>query len=205
MENIKNIVNFFFELMHLKRIKRSGWLLLGIEKVDSVAEHCFIAAQIAYILAKMENADAEHAAIMTLFHDNAEARIADLNLIQSYYLKSKRRAERKAFFDQVKNLPSEEELRQLFEEFEESITPEAVIARDADRLELAIQAKCYIDIGNSKSLQNWLDRTRTLLKTNSASRLINVIEKGDMNEWWRAIRGIKKERKRVERELGKSI
>ena len=103
MENIKNIVNFFFELMHLKRIKRSGWLLLGIEKVDSVAEHCFVAAQIAYLLAKMEKADAEHAAVITLFHDNGEARIADLNLVQNYYLKAKK-AEKRAFFDQIKSL-----------------------------------------------------------------------------------------------------
>jgi len=204
MLNFKKIVNFFFEVTHLKRVKRSGLSLLGVEETDSVAEHCFVAAQMAYILAKMENADAEHAAVMTLFHDNSETRMGDLNLVQSYYLKPKK-AEKRAFFEQVKNLPSTEDLQQLFKEFEEGVTPEAVIARDADRLELAIQAKCHVDMGGNKSLQNWIDRVRSLLKTDSASHLLDVIEESNMNEWWRAIKGIKEERKKVEHALGKGI
>jgi putative hydrolases of HD superfamily len=197
MKNFKKIINFLFEITYLKRLRRSGWFLLGIEKADSVAEHCFVTAQIAYLLAKMEKANAEHAAVIALFHDNGETRITDLNLVQGYYLKPGK-AERRAFFDQVKSLPSAEDIKKLFKEFAESVTPEAIIAKDADRLELAIQAKCYLDAGGNKSLQIWIKRVRVLLKTRSANRLLDAIEESDMNGWWETVKGIREERKKVE-------
>jgi len=201
MKNFKKIINFLFEITYLKRLKRSGWFLLGIERADSVAEHCFVTAQIAYLLAKMEKANAEHAAVIALFHDNGETRITDLNLVQGYYLKPGK-AERRAFFDQVKSLPSAEDIKELFKEFSENLTPEAIIAKDADRLELAIQAKCYLDMGGNKSLRNWIKGVRVQLKTKSANRLLDAIEESDMNEWWGTIKGIRKERKKAERALG---
>ncbi len=200
MENLKKITNFFFELVSLKRVQRSGLLVVGVRNSDSVAEHCFVAAQIAYILAKIENANAEHAAIIALFHDNSESRIGDFNLIHHCYLKS-RQAEKRAFFDQIRELPSKENLRQIFEEFETGNTPEGIIARDADKLELAIQAKCTLDMGSNKSVQLWIDRIRTLLKTESAKKLLEIIEKTDMNEWWQAIAEIQKEIKAWKREI----
>ena len=200
MQNLKKIVNFFFEVIFLKRVQRSGLPVASVKDVDSVAEHSFVAAQIAYILAKMENANPEHSAIIALFHDNSETRIGDLNLIHHYYLQSKR-AGKRAFFDQIKNLPQEDNLRQLLEEFEEGNTPEGIIARDADKLELALQAKCALDVGGNKSICLWIDRVRALLKTDSAKKLLEIIEKTDMNEWWQAIAEIQKEIKAWKREI----
>lgn len=198
MQNLKKIADFFFEIVSLKRVPRSGLPVVGVRNSDSVAEHCFAAAQIAYILAKMENADAEHAAIIALFHDNGEARIGDINFVQKCYLVTGE-AEREAFFDQINDLPQEEDLKKTFEEFEKGNTREGIVAQDADKLELAIQAKCVLDMGSNRSVQLWIDRIRTLLKTDSAKRLLEIIEKTDMNEWWQAIKGIREEIKTWER------
>jgi len=151
-----------------------------------VAEHCFVAAQIAYILAKMEKANAERAALLALFHDNGESRVGDLHLIQRCYLDSKQ-AEKRAFFEQTEGLLKDEDLKVIFEEFEKGKTLEGIIAQDADKLELAVQAKCSIDMGGNKSIHLWIDRIRALLRTNSAQKLLGIIEKTDMNEWWQLI------------------
>jgi len=196
--DLKKIVNFFFEVVYSKRIPRSGLPIVDVKNPDSVAEHGFTTAQIAYILAKMEKADAEHAVLVALFHDNGETRLGDMNLIQKCYLNTEL-AEKKAFLDQIEGLVGEDELKELFEEFNEGKTIEGIVAWDADKLELAVQAKCSLDMGSNKSVQLWIDRIRILLKTNSAKKLLEIIEKTDMNEWWQAIPGIRKEIKKIEK------
>ncbi len=189
-EKIKKIVNFFFELLHLKRVSRSGLTIIGIKDIDSVAEHVFVAAQIAYILGKMEGVNAEKAALMCLFHDNGEARIFDINLLQSIYFNEKDKAESKAFSNQIKDLPGKEGIEELHKEFEEKKTPEALIARDADKLELAVQAKHYLERGE-KDAKIWIDKVRPSLKTESSKKLLNVIENSNPNDWWKEIPEIK--------------
>lgn len=194
--NLKKVVNFFFEMVYSKRVPRSGLPVVQVQNPDSVAEHGFVAAQIAYILAKMEKANAEHAVLVTLFHDNGETRLGDMNLIQKCYLDTEL-AEKEAFSDQIGGLVGENELKSLLEEFNTGRTLEGIIAWDADKLELAVQAKCSLDMGSNKSAQLWIDRIRTLLKTNSAKKLLAMIENTDMNEWWQTIPGIEEEIKRI--------
>ncbi|MCF7820208.1 MAG: hypothetical protein K9M44_01920 [Candidatus Pacebacteria bacterium] len=47
--NEKNLVNFIFELNHLKRQKHIGLLRVGLRDIDCIAEHAFRASQIAYL------------------------------------------------------------------------------------------------------------------------------------------------------------
>ena len=51
---LTKITQLIFEGMHLKQIKHEGFRLAQIPYPDSVAEHSLLAAQIGYILAKME-------------------------------------------------------------------------------------------------------------------------------------------------------
>ena len=53
--NLKNQINFLFELGQLKRVKHEGWRLVGVEHPESVAEHSLRAAQIGYVIAALEN------------------------------------------------------------------------------------------------------------------------------------------------------
>ena len=70
----------------LKRVKRSGWWIAGVENPESVAEHSFRTAAIAYLLAKLEGADAGRVTLMALFHDMGEARTNDLHRIVRRYV-----------------------------------------------------------------------------------------------------------------------
>ncbi len=198
MENkeLKKIANFFFELMQLKRTPRSGVTSMGIENPDSVAEHVLAAAQIAFILGKMEKANAERAVLIALFHDNEETRTDDIHTLNRYYLgSSKEQAAEKAFYEQIEKLPFKNELGKIYQEFQEKNTPEAIIARDADKLEAIVQMKCYIDKGivDIKTAKMWINYDARNLKTDSAKKLFEVIKETNMNEWWLSIPFIKKE------------
>lgn len=190
MEEFKKIVNFLFELAVLERTPRNGWKRIGIENPNSVAEHVFLASQIAYILGKMEGVNGERAALIALFHDNGEARLGDADLVTKVYLDTDQ-AEKKVFFDQIDSLPGREDIKKLYQEWGKQETPEAIAAKDADLLEVAIQARCRSNLGN-KLTKIWIEDKKSGLKTESGKKLMEIIEKTDIDEWWQAIPEIKK-------------
>ncbi|MDI6591988.1 MAG: HD domain-containing protein [Patescibacteria group bacterium] len=197
MNKFQKIVNFLFEAETLKRIPRAGWKDAGIERAESVAEHSFITALIAYFLGKLEKANSEKAALIALFHDLGETRIGDTNMITKFYLKTDE-AEEKAFFDQIKGLVGEEEIGKFYKEWIEQKTKEAIVAKDADLLEETFQAKCYLASGN-KLLGDWIDYWGIKLRTESAKKLFEEIKKTEIDEWWREIPEMKKEIKKLKK------
>ncbi len=79
-------LNLVAEAGLLKRVKRSGWWVAGIENPESVAEHCFRCAVIAFYIAHEEGLDPYRAAVLGLFNDIHEARINDLHKMGHYYI-----------------------------------------------------------------------------------------------------------------------
>ncbi len=172
----------------LKTIKRSGSAIARIPNPDSIADHVAVAAQIAFVLAKIESADAEKCACIILFHDNPEVRIGDINKINAKYLETKK-GEKNAHNDQIKNLPSSVQiyLQEYFIEYAEQKTKEAKICRDADLLECAFQAKIFLEQGY-KAKQDWLDNVKKHLKTESAKKIFESLETTNSDEWWRGLK-----------------
>jgi putative hydrolase of HD superfamily len=186
--DMKNILDLFFEFGQLKRVKRSGWWTAGIKDPESVAEHTSRACFIGYILSKLENADYKKVVLMLVWHDLPESRINDKDKIEARYING-RIGEEKAFEDQVKNLPENirEELLSLQREFNEGLTKEAIIAKDADYLECAIQAKEYFDIGYKKT-EDWINNVGKALKTKSAKEIFTLIKNSDSLDWWKGLK-----------------
>jgi putative hydrolase of HD superfamily len=186
--NTKKIVNFIFELNQLKLIKHNGWKLTGVKDPDSVAEHALRAAQIGYILAVMEGANPERVAAILVVHDNAEARIGDHHKVTARYISAKD-AELKAFEDQLEGLDAEvsKKWKEYFLEYEERNTKEGIIAKDADWLEQAFQAKEYIDIGH-KSAVGWINNIEKALETKSAKIILKEMKKTEFSDWWQELK-----------------
>lgn len=185
MDIIKRTVNYLLELNNAKRTPRNGWHRLGIRPAESICEHMAATAQIAYVLAQMEGADADHAAILALFHDVGEIRTGDEDWISRIY-KNKKDSESAAFKAQVEGLPMEAAICRIYDEFKERKTKEAVIAKDADLLELALQAKVYEESGFRGAL-TCVDGVRGEVKTGSAKKLLSVLEKSRVMDWWTRI------------------
>lgn len=186
---MKEIINFLEEAGHLKNIERSGWKTLKIKNPESVAEHSYRAAVFGYILAKKENVNPDKVATMLLFHDIPEARIGDIHKVSKKYL-NKGDADLRSAEDQAETLPDDigQDYLNKIREFEDMDTEEAVVAKDADLLECALQAKEYMDIGFKKA-SNWIDNTRGHLQTETGKKLLELIVESE-TEWWEGLKDI---------------
>jgi len=187
--NIKKLVNFIFEINQLKRQRHSGFQLAGVKNPDSVAEHALRAAQIGYILATMEGyASPEKVVSMLVIHDNPEARTGDQNKVSARYFSNKK-AEQMAFSDQIINLGKEIEKKWqgYFYEFENRNTKEGIIAKDADWLEVAFQAKEYLDQGYY-AVEDWINNVEKALETESAKKIIKEMKKTKYADWWQGLK-----------------
>ncbi|MBW2965668.1 HD domain-containing protein [Candidatus Woesearchaeota archaeon] len=186
---LKRITNFLFELGALKHVKRSGWWIINVKDPENVAEHSFRSGVLGYLLAKLENVDVNKVSMICLFNDLHEARLNDLHKVGQRYIDF-RKAETAAHKEQTDSLGKiGEEIFSLHKELQEQKTKEAVVARDADLLENAFQAKEYIEIGY-KDAQNWIDNIKTIVKTDSAKNMLKEIEKTSSNDWWRNLKKI---------------
>lgn len=180
-------LNFFAEAGLLKRVKRSGWWVAGIENPESVAEHCFRCAVIAFYIAIKEEADPYQSVVMALFNDIHEARINDLHKMGHYYIEF-REAEKKVFQDQIKSLDEKvaRELSALRGRYDAQRTKESIVTRDADILECLLQAKEYLDNGYPVA-KTFFQRAPAHLKTKTAKELWAKVKQWDSHAWWQHV------------------
>ncbi len=170
---MQEIVDFLFEAGILKLIPRSGWFKIGIKNPESVAEHSFRTALIAFILAYLETKDfnvASKACFLGLIHDLNEARTLDLHKLSRRYVEVDFEGVLK---EQLEMLPKElvKEIDKL-EELKD-------LVKDADKLELLLQAKEYSEVYPSA-----MEYTKNLeFKTKIAKKLAEMIMQAD-HRWW---------------------
>ncbi|MFH1225201.1 MAG: HD domain-containing protein [Candidatus Diapherotrites archaeon] len=190
-ENARKIAQFFHEAGQLKRVKRSGWWLAGVQEPESVAEHSFRAAIVGYALAKQEGANAERVMKMLLFHDLPETRIGDMHKVTARYVDVEK-AERRVLEEQGETVSAFDaalgkEYLALMREFLAQESKEAVVAKDADFLECALQAREYLDSG-AKDAEDWLERIGKRLKTKSAGEIFAHVRKNPSHAWWKNLK-----------------
>lgn len=177
---MKNLANFFFEVGMLKRTPRTGFQFLG-SGAESVAEHSFRTAIIGYTLAQLDgSADVGKVLRLCLFHDIPEARTGDLNYVNKKYVQVN---EGKAVEDLARTLPFGDEYRATLQEFGEGASREALLAHDADQLEMILALKEYKDLGN-RNADEWYPFALRRLKTAAARQLAETIWETDSSRWW---------------------
>lgn len=178
-----NVATLIFECFHLKQVKHEWRRLAGVLSPDSVAEHSLIAAQIGYFLATMEWVDAYQVVTMLVFHDLSETRIGDLHRVATRYLGDKHTAEKQVLHDQCDWKPWWEQICQLVWAFDARATPEAIVAKDADYLEQAFQAKIYVEQGYSAA-QDRIKNVGNALQTKSAKNLRTDMQTMHSTDRW---------------------
>ncbi|MBL7057699.1 HD domain-containing protein [Candidatus Woesearchaeota archaeon] len=192
MNKYKQLLNFFYEVGQLKRIPRSGWVQLGISNPESIADHTTRSVFIAFVLAKLEGADPYKTALINAFHEIGETRIGDVNKVGARYL-NKKEAEEKALKEQYKNLPKEiaDAFKEILYGLETDHNKETLVARDADLVECAIQAKEYIEQGYELA-QNWIDNVAKTVKTESAKKIVSMLKDSDSLDWFKNLKKIER-------------
>ncbi|MER7771544.1 HD domain-containing protein [Kitasatospora sp. NPDC096140] len=189
-EDLSPVARFLFEAGTLKHTKRTGWWMAGVRDPESVAEHSWRTSVVASIIARLEGADPARAAFLATWHDVAETRTGDVNYVGKKYATS---ADPEAVTaDQVKGMPEvlASTVQDLIAEYEGKESPEAVCARDADKLECLIQGVEYLAQGYANA-QRWIDNSRGRLTTKTAQDLADAILATDSLDWLRHALGEK--------------
>jgi putative hydrolase of HD superfamily len=168
-----NLLNFFVEIGKLKKMPRRGWVLRDIENPESIAEHSFRVAVLAWFLAREKgNLDLEKIIKMALIHDICEVYAGDITPYDSLLPKDndknkikeliktwprfsekqkkvlterKYKKEKKSLEKLVKDLPHslKAEIMHLWTEYEKGHSKEGKFFRHADKIENFLQAMEY--------------------------------------------------------------
>jgi putative hydrolase of HD superfamily len=174
------LVDFLFEVGMLKRTPRTGYQFLG-SGGESVADHCFRTAVIGYALACREpSADRNKVVLMCLFHDFPEARTGDHNYMNKRYVKTD---EEHALRDMTEGLGFGPEIMELATEFNRCHTLEARISKDADQLDLILELKEQLDVGNPNAA-DWITYAMKRLGTEGARAAALDILETHSTHWW---------------------
>lgn len=137
------------ELHALTRLPRIGWVMAGVADPESVSDHCFETAIIAYILGQQLDLSFDIGKVLTmaLFHETGEVRLTDLPRRSSPYTKKfKHAAETQAAEDVLAGVA--ENVLPLLEEMHELATIEARLVEAAEELQIIAAAMYYAKEGN---------------------------------------------------------
>lgn len=181
-DGLAGVANYLVEMGVLKRARRTGWWAAGIKDPETIAEHSFRTALVGTMLAALEGADPARVALLCLLHDTQETRVGDIPHHGRRYLTAA--SNESVTADQVAELPppAARAVQEAVAEYEQGETQEALVARDADKLECLLQAVEYQQQGWA-TVQQWIDSSRAALKTPSAAQLADTVIATGTLDW----------------------
>lgn len=197
------IIKFFSEIGKLKSMPRRGWLIRDIKNPESIAEHTFRVAIMAWILAEQKSSKLNTGKLlkMALIHDLCEIYAGDITPYDSILPKDKTKRrellktwprfsekEKKRLADKkykkekagieklIKDLPSKlrHEIMNLWLDYERGTSPEGRFFKRADRLENFLQAAEYQRYHKNISLKPYWIQAKEL---HDDPVLLNFIER----------------------------
>lgn len=188
-KELREIVKAIFEARLLKRIQRSGTLillLLGDTIKENVVEHSFYAALIAIVMHHFDQKlDLGKLLIMCLTHDLEEVRTGDLNQVNRLYYDNDPEIE--AFRDMWKGSKLGENLTEIHTERHKRRSKEAIAARDCDVLAEIVLEKEYFNAGVME-VKEWMDFHLKRLNTEVGKKIGRMIMSLNYDSWWEEVR-----------------
>ena len=179
--SVKETRKFFKSAGELKKIKRSGWLRLGIKNAESDADHSYRTALIALIFGKRKKLNEKKLLKMALIHDLSEAITGDYiteGAAKEIERNDQHEVEEKALKQILSGLPERTELMKIWMEYENQKTPEAKILKEIDKLEMLFQALEYEKEGYSKEmLDDFWEYSEKYFKTKEIKEIFVELKK----------------------------
>lgn len=145
------LFSFIESVLRLKSVKRSGWVSKAlISSPESVSDHTYAMCAIGMILSDMLGLDTERVTKMIIIHDLSESIIGDY-MPGEIARKRKRIEERNAMTSILNQMPVaiRSNYRRIWEEYQANKTQVAKFVHKLDKLEMAMQARQYINEGYS--------------------------------------------------------
>ncbi len=141
-------VPFFHMLSELKKTKREGWRRFGISQGESIADHMYRMSMITMFAppSLSSRLNVPHCTKMALVHDMAEALVGDITPVDGVPKTEKNRREATTMDYFVNGLLGKvnggltgKEIKDIWQEYEDSVTLESQFVHDVDKIELILQ------------------------------------------------------------------
>ncbi|CAC9887251.1 hypothetical protein D6C90_07223 [Aureobasidium pullulans] len=145
-------VPFFHLLERLKTTKREGWRRFGINHGESISDHMYRMSIITMLCppSLSSRLDVPRCTRMALIHDMAEALVGDITPVDGVPKSEKNRREADTMdyicsdlLGKVGGGLSGQEMRAVWQEYEDSQTLESKFVHDVDKIELLLQMMEY--------------------------------------------------------------
>ncbi|XP_059447685.1 uncharacterized protein LOC132179073 [Corylus avellana] len=137
----------FLTLCHsLKTTKRKGWINHGIKGPESIADHMYRMSLMALIAGDLPGVNRERCIKIAIVHDMAEAIVGDITPSDGVPKEEKSRREQAALNEMCEVLGGgmrAEEIKELWQEYENNSSLEANLVKDFDKVEMILQALEY--------------------------------------------------------------
>lgn len=178
-----DLLEFFGKVSELKKLKRTGWVLKGVKNPESVADHSFMLAVLAYMYSKKFRLNSDKCVKMALIHDICEVYSGDIpNRVRKKDKKMPDRMKRKLEEQGLKKITSPlpknlaNEIRKLWKELEARKSREARLVNDLDKLEMCMQALEYAKSGGEKSkFKEFFQDGKLNIKTPEMKRIFRKV------------------------------
>lgn len=139
----KNFINFYNNILKLKKILRKGWAERNVPHPESAADHSFGVAVLALFFSRGKNLNVEKAITTALIHDVCESLTGDITPNDNIPPREKQEKEYEATRKILGQIDESGELFELWKDFEYERTPEGKLVKELDRLEMVLQAFQY--------------------------------------------------------------
>lgn len=162
------LADLLAELVRLKSLPRTGWLLRGVRDVESLADHTCGVAWAAMLMADCARArgmqiDIERVLRMALLHDLTEARTGDLPVtVKKYFGRVALHVADEAIAAEMLEPLGRvgAEYLELWRDYEARASLEARIVKAADKIDLLLQAREY-EKGGARGLSEFWENAES--------------------------------------------
>ncbi|XP_067840692.1 HD domain-containing protein 2 [Heptranchias perlo] len=158
----RNLLQFINLMGQLKRVPRTGWVYQNVSKPESVSDHMYRMAVMAF-LTEDQNLNKDRCIKLALVHDMAECIVGDIAPADNISKEEKHRREEEAM-KHLTGLLSDDvgkEMLELWKEYENQSSVEAKYVKELDQFEMIMQAFEYEEMEQKPGrLQEFYDSTK---------------------------------------------
>ncbi|CAF1225381.1 unnamed protein product, partial [Didymodactylos carnosus] len=143
--DLDGLLEFLLYVGQAKRTFRTGWVLCGVEKVESVADHMYRMAVMSLLLPTVSEESKVRCMKLALVHDLSESVVGDLTEFDGVPKTEKRRRETEAMLYLTSLLSADvgREIFSLFNEYADQKTNEALLVKDLDIFDMLLQGASF--------------------------------------------------------------
>lgn len=141
VDQTSNTLQFLLYVGQAKRTLRTGWVVNGVEQVESFADHMYRMGIMSLLLSDQNETSKVRCMKMSLVHDLEKSIVGDLGADKQVKTKEKRARQSEAFTKLFSLLPDliGQEFRSLLDEYHSQETNEAKLVRDLDLFDMLLQ------------------------------------------------------------------